>query len=165
MATVDGPMVISAATSVALRPLRSPKCPNKAAPNGRAKKANAKVARDSSVAKAGSLPGKNNFGKTNTAAVAYSTTYGQYPANLSSLTTNGTASSTAADLIDTVLGTGTKSGYSFTYTVGAGNAAFTVTASPVLLNVTGQRYFFTYQTFVIRANTSGAATSGSAPIS
>jgi len=101
----------------------------------------------------------------NTAAVTYSTTYGQYPPNLSSLTTSGAASSTAADLVDTVLGSGTKSGYSFTYTVGASNVAFTVTASPVLLNVTGQRYFFTDQTFVIRANTSGAATSGSTPIS
>ena len=44
MATVDGPMVIKAATKVALRPILSPKWPNKAAPNGLAKKANAKVA-------------------------------------------------------------------------------------------------------------------------
>jgi type IV pilus assembly protein PilA len=101
----------------------------------------------------------------NTAAVAYSTTYGQYPTNLSNLTTSGTASSTAADLIDTVLGAGTKGGYTFAYTVGANNVSYTVTASPVLLNVTGQRYFYTDQTFVIRANTSGAATSASTPIS
>jgi len=101
----------------------------------------------------------------NTAAVAYSTTYGQYPTNLSNLTTSGTASSTAADLIDSVLGSGTKSGYTFSYTAGSSNNSYTVTASPVILNVTGQRYFYTDQSFVIRANTSGAATSGSTPIS
>src|SRR6201999_201930 len=54
IATVDGPIVMSAATSVVLRPLRSPKCPNKAAPNGRAKKAKENVASDCSVAEVGS---------------------------------------------------------------------------------------------------------------
>jgi hypothetical protein len=53
MATVDGPIVINAATTVALRPLRSPKCPKIAAPNGLAKKAKAKVASEASVAVAG----------------------------------------------------------------------------------------------------------------
>ena len=63
-------MVVSAATSVALRPIRSPKCPNTAAPSGRAKKAMEKVAKDCSTAEAGSLFGKNRCGKTSTAAVA-----------------------------------------------------------------------------------------------
>jgi hypothetical protein len=49
-ATVETPMVKSAATSVALRPTRSPKCPNNAEPIGRAKNASAKVAKDCSVA-------------------------------------------------------------------------------------------------------------------
>ena len=44
--TVEIPMVNNAATKVALRPIRSPKCPNNAAPIGRAIKAIAKVASD-----------------------------------------------------------------------------------------------------------------------
>jgi len=70
MATVDTPMVSSAATRVALRPTRSPKCPNKAEPTGRAKNATAKVASDCSAPEAGSAEGKNSFGNTSTAAVA-----------------------------------------------------------------------------------------------
>src|SRR5262249_16182328 len=68
--TVDRPIVSNAATSVVLRPTRSPKCPNSAEPIGRAKNAIANVARDASVAAVGSEGGKNNFGKTSTAAVA-----------------------------------------------------------------------------------------------
>ncbi len=68
--TVDTPMVNSAATSVVLRPTRSPKWPKTAEPIGRARNAIAKVARDASVADAGSEAGKNSFGKTSTAAVA-----------------------------------------------------------------------------------------------
>ena len=64
------PLIMSEVTSIALRPMRSPKCPNSADPTGRAKNANAKVARDCNVAVAGSLPGKNSRGKTSTAAVA-----------------------------------------------------------------------------------------------
>ena len=63
-------MVSSAATSVALRPMRSPKWPNTAEPIGRATNASAKVANDCKVAVAASPAGKNNFGNTNTAAVA-----------------------------------------------------------------------------------------------
>ena len=63
-------MVSNAATSVALRPMRSPKCPNTAEPTGRAKNASAKVASDCSVADAGSAEGKNSCGNTSTAAVA-----------------------------------------------------------------------------------------------
>ena len=100
----------------------------------------------------------------NTASVAYSTTYGQYPTNLSNLLTNGAASSTAANLIDTVLGGGTKSGYIFSFTAGVGNTTYSITASPLLVNVTGRRYFYTNQSGVIRANNAGVATSASTPI-
>ena len=69
--TVEMPIVSSAATSVVLRPTRSPKWPNTMAPNGRAKKAMENTAKDASSA-AVSLPaGKNSFGNTSTAAVAY----------------------------------------------------------------------------------------------
>jgi type IV pilus assembly protein PilA len=101
----------------------------------------------------------------NTASVAYSTTYGQYPTNLSNLQTNGAVSSTAADLIDTVLGGGSKSGYTFSFTAGTSNASYTITAKPITAGVTGQRGFFTDQSGVIRGDTSGSATSASTPIS
>ena len=54
----------------------------------------------------------------NTACIAFSTSYGQYPAALTNLgpVGSGTASSTSADLIDSVLSAGQKSGYVFTFT-------------------------------------------------
>ncbi|GEM_PF-2253635 len=70
MATVEIPMVMSAATSVALRPTLSPKWPNNAPPMGRAKNAIAKVAKDWRSAELPSLAGKNRCGNTITAAVA-----------------------------------------------------------------------------------------------
>ena len=63
-------MVSKAATSVALRPMRSPKWPNAMAPMGLAKKAMEKVAKDCSSAEVGSPDGKNRVGNTSTAAVA-----------------------------------------------------------------------------------------------
>src|ERR1700734_1574502 len=49
----------------------------------------------------------------NTSIVAYSTTYSTDPANLASLGPSGTPSSTAADLVDSLLGVdpAVKSGY------------------------------------------------------
>ena len=67
---MDTPIVSSAATSVVLRPTRSPKWPKIADPIGRVKNAIAKVASDASVAAVGSDAGKNLRGKTSTAAVA-----------------------------------------------------------------------------------------------
>jgi type IV pilus assembly protein PilA len=101
----------------------------------------------------------------NTASVAFSTTYGNYPTQLGDLATGSSVSSTSADLIDTVLASGTKSGYTFTYGSATPYQQYTLTAAPTTVNVTGQRYFFTDQSGVIRANTAGAATSASTPIS
>ena len=56
----------------------------------------------------------------NTSAVAYSTTYGSYPLSISDMGPSTSPSSTAADLIDSVLSAGTKSGYTFTWGTGAG---------------------------------------------
>ncbi len=70
MLTVEIPMVNKAATKVTFRPTLSPKCPKKAEPNGLDKKAMEKVAKDSKVELVLSAPGKNNCGKTNTAALA-----------------------------------------------------------------------------------------------
>ena len=59
----------------------------------------------------------------NTSAVAFSTTYGIYPTNLTDLGPATTPSSTAADLVDSVLANdpATKSGYTFVWTGAAGS--------------------------------------------
>jgi prepilin-type N-terminal cleavage/methylation domain-containing protein len=107
----------------------------------------------------------------NTSAVAYSTTYSNYPPSLASMgpiASGGTPSSTTADLVDSVLGKdpATKSGYTFVY-VGSGTptSSYGITATPVNVGSTGQRGFFTNQSGVIRSDPSGAATSASTPLS
>ncbi|MBZ5659886.1 MAG: pili assembly chaperone, partial [Acidobacteriia bacterium] len=60
---------------------------------------------------------------------------------------------------------GTKSGYSFAYGSTSPFQQYSLTAAPTTVNVTGQRYFYTDQSGVIRANTAGVATSASTPIS
>ena len=66
----------------------------------------------------------------NTACIAFSTSYGQFPAALTNLgpVGSGTASSTSADLIDSVLSAGQKSGYTFTFTAGSANQSYSITA-------------------------------------
>ena len=109
----------------------------------------------------------------NTSAIMYTTTYGTgYPASLAVMggSTSSAATSASAELIDTVLAHGTKSGYTFVYTAAAADAAgsidsYTITATPVSAGNTGQRMFFTDQTGVIRANTTGSgASANSTPI-
>ncbi len=104
----------------------------------------------------------------NTACIAYSTTFGGFPSILSNLGTSGPASSTAADLIDNVLASGVKTGYTFTYTAGpqAGGVipVYALTASPLVAGQTGQRYFFTDQSGVIRFNLSAIATDSDTPL-
>src|ERR1700720_568855 len=51
----------------------------------------------------------------NTSAVAFSTTYGNYPTKISDLGPSTSPTSTAADLIDSALVTGIKSGYTFSF--------------------------------------------------
>src|ERR1700722_8259829 len=107
----------------------------------------------------------------NTAIVSYSTTYNtDPPTDLSTLGPATTPSSTAADLVDNLLGSATpsKSGYTFTYTPGSATAGvisqYSITAQPQSA-LTGQRYFFTDQSGVIRQTTNGsAATATSSPI-
>ncbi len=91
-----------------------------------------------------------------TSHITYSATVGSgsYAADLAALQT--------AKLIDSVLGSGTKDGYSFT---SSGSAiAFTITAAPLTAGSTGTRYFFSDESGVIRYNTGGAATSASSPL-
>jgi len=101
----------------------------------------------------------------NMTTAAFSSAYGNYPTRLSDLGPSNSPSSTAADLIDAVLVTGVKTGYRFTYTATSPYFQYTLTARPTNPGVSGQRYFFTDQTGVIRANTSAAATSSSTAIS
>jgi hypothetical protein len=88
----------------------------------------------------------------NMACEEYSATFGQFPSALSDLQKgqNGTLSSTAADLIDSSLATGTKDGYAFTYVRGEAGGAYTISAHPVKAHQTEARYFFTDQTGTIR---------------
>jgi type IV pilus assembly protein PilA len=102
--------------------------------------------------------------------VVYDTTYGSYPKSLSNLGPGNPATSTSADLIDSLLAGGTKSGYVFTYTPGvsdpSGNVLnYSITASPISPGTTGQRGFYTDQSGVIRANTTGTADGNSPPLS
>jgi len=107
----------------------------------------------------------------NTAIVEYSVTYGTDPSlNFSYLGPATTPSSTAADLIDSLLGTAnpSKSGYNFTYTPGSVSngviSQYSINAGPQSSS-TGQRYFFTDQSGVIRQTTNGnPASSSSTPI-
>jgi type IV pilus assembly protein PilA len=104
----------------------------------------------------------------NTACVSYSTSYGQFPTSLTDLGpigSGGTPSSTSADLIDSVLASGSKSGYTFVYTAGTSNQSYSVTATPIILGSSGQNMYFTDQSGVIRFDTSGAgAAAASTPI-
>jgi type IV pilus assembly protein PilA len=108
----------------------------------------------------------------NTTIVEYSTTYSTDPPSLSALGPSASASSTAADLVDNLLGAdpAIKSGYSITYTPTAAVAPatavtqYTLVATPVSSS-TGQRKFFTDQSGVIRQTTDGTPpTASSTPI-
>ena len=110
----------------------------------------------------------------NTAEVTYSSSYPDCGfTTLANLGGSGGAS-TGAGLIDSVLANNVKSGYSFgavpsggSGTCGAGagtpNSTYYVTGAPQSAQ-TGQRYFFSDQSGVIRYNISTAATSTDAPL-
>ena len=111
--------------------------------------------------------------KTYTSAnVTYSTlcpTIG-YPATLADLGPGGGACAGGANLVDPVLGVAapTKAGYTFTYTPtsgdGATNTNYTVTSAPVVVSVTGVRFFFCDDTGVLRYNIGAPATVASSPL-
>jgi type IV pilus assembly protein PilA len=103
--------------------------------------------------------------------VTYSSTYNQgYSSNLAQLAppASGSPSSSAADLLDSVLATGTKSGYTFTYAASAAvngsTTNYTVNADPVTPGTTGQNHYYADSTGVIRLNTSATASASDSPI-
>jgi type IV pilus assembly protein PilA len=105
-----------------------------------------------------------------TAEVIYSTTYGiGFSSNLAALGGTTTLPDlNDAGLIDSVLGSGTAAGYSFTYTILTQDAlghvtGYSLNADP-LSATTGQRHFYTDQTAVIRSNPSATAGPSDQPI-
>ena len=108
----------------------------------------------------------------NTSLVAYSTTYQTDPdTSFAQLGPATTPSASAADLVDSLLGSAqpVKSGYSFTYTPGAPPSGSTIISTYTILadpsnSSTGQRHFFTDQSGVIRANTQAVASVNDPPI-
>jgi len=108
----------------------------------------------------------------NTSEVTYSSTYNEgFTSTLLQLgpPSGGAATSAAAGLIDSVLAAGTKSGYSFTYAPGnadpSGNyATYTINANPTVVGSTGQNYYFTDDSAVIRQNTTQQASAADSPI-
>jgi type IV pilus assembly protein PilA len=107
----------------------------------------------------------------NTVCVTYFSTYGGFPATLAALgpgAAGAAPTAAAADLIDSVLAAGTKSGYTFTFTAGAAVAGsvpnYTINGDPVTPGTTGQRHFFTDTSGVVRADPAAKATVASTPI-
>jgi type IV pilus assembly protein PilA len=115
----------------------------------------------------------------NTAEVTYATAYpsvgysnllGDLGGTATSCATAAGATSTNACLIDNVLATATaatsaKSGYYFTYAAGTvAGTSYTVQAPPATPGTTGQRYFFTDQTGVIRYGLSSQPDITSSPL-
>ncbi|MHB8557380.1 MAG: prepilin-type N-terminal cleavage/methylation domain-containing protein [Candidatus Acidiferrales bacterium] len=102
-----------------------------------------------------------------TVAVAYSSTYDAgFPQTLANLGPGSPATCATADLIDSVLASGIKSGYTFTYTpLGTtqtvsgcvGSPQFVANAVPTSLGSTGQRSFCTTESGVIRFDPTGVA--------
>ncbi len=101
-----------------------------------------------------------------TAETEYATTYPNlgFSATLGALGGNSSsscvASSSQACLIDNILASGTKSGYTITWT-GDGltpSISYTINADPLVRGSSGRRSFFTDQPGVIRYNNSSAAT-------
>lgn len=108
----------------------------------------------------------------NTSEVTYGSYYQQgYCATLSQLgpPSSGPVTAANADLIDSVLASGTKSGYSFVYTPsslsGGIYGGYQVQANPTVPNTTGVRYFYTDPSGVIRTAIGGPAGPSDSPVS
>jgi type IV pilus assembly protein PilA len=106
------------------------------------------------------------------AEMTYSSTYGGgFSVDITSLAMpsgGGNTSSTAAGLIDSALASGSKSGYTFTYSPGPVDTsgrinAFNFSAQPVSSS-TGTQYYYTDESGVIRQNSSTTAASTDSPV-
>jgi type IV pilus assembly protein PilA len=104
----------------------------------------------------------------NTAEITYNSNFGKgYSSALADLknpTTGSVPSVTAAGLLDDILAAGIKSGYTFTYTPNAPDTqgyfqGYMINGNPTSPGTTGQVYYFTDQSYVIRSNSTQPATS------
>jgi len=108
----------------------------------------------------------------NTAEVTYSSSYGAgFSSTLLQLgpPASGAVGESAAGLLDSVLASGVKSGYSFTYVPGIPDSrgfynGYGVNGGPTQVGVSGTAYYFTDQTYVIRANMTGPASVSDSPV-
>ena len=112
----------------------------------------------------------NSIRKIDTAEVAYSAAYptqGYAPAlsNLSGPATACNPTSVTACILDSALGSGTKSGYQFVALGfaqgGTVNVSFVAGSAPQAFNVTGVRYFCSTNDGVLRAD---PGVSGTPPV-
>jgi type IV pilus assembly protein PilA len=110
----------------------------------------------------------------NSSEVMYNSSYGKgYSPTLISLgppTGGAIPSTSAAALIDSVLASGLKSGYTFIYTANSPDTlghfqGYAVNGNPISPGTSGEVYYFTDQGFVIRLNNTHQATSTDAPLS
>ena len=111
-----------------------------------------------------------------TSEIVYSATYtAGFSPNLTSLGDGGTSANcvlpnqpaaSSACLIDPSLGSGTKSGYVFTYAAAGGvtNDSYTLNADPLTAGFSGQRHFYTDANHVIRVNNTAPASSSDPPL-
>ena len=93
----------------------------------------------------------------NTAALTYAEKYGHYPSSLENFgpPPSGDARESAANLIDSVLASGRKSGYVFSYKrlfADRGGDGYFIRADPLYSGQSGQRTFSTDQTGVLWMN-------------
>jgi type IV pilus assembly protein PilA len=87
-----------------------------------------------------------------TMQVQYNSQYGRYASTLTELgpPASGAANATSADLIDSSLAGGEKSGYKFTMTGNQGG--YVISAVPVAYGNTGSRTFYSDQSMAIKEN-------------
>jgi type IV pilus assembly protein PilA len=107
-----------------------------------------------------------------TAEISYASTYNTgYTYDMSYLAPpppGAGANSTAAGLIDSILASGSKSGYTFVYSPGASDSngridTYGIYAIPISNN-TGTNYYYTDQSGVIRQNSTTTAGSTDSPL-
>ncbi len=97
-----------------------------------------------------------------TYAATYGTGYSSTLASMGPIPTGALATASAAGLIDDLLASGAKSGYTFTYSpalldsTGQYNG-FTVLANPIVAGTTGADYYYEDQTHLIRMNATAPA--------
>jgi type IV pilus assembly protein PilA len=95
--------------------------------------------------------------------VQYQSQYGRYANSLAELgpPASGAASASAADLIDSTLAGGIKSGYKYTLT--GGNGGYVITAVPENFGTSGSKTWYSDQSMVIRYNAGPEAATATSP--